>query len=239
MHTIVLPGGHGTIRECPHCGVRAQFDALTEEQQITTKAPCDEKTERVQVVVERCTACGHVLIWLEWLYGSPARRAELVYPLARRPPSLSGDIPEALRTAYREAWNLVPHSERAAAVMARRCLQLALRREGFGDRDLYNEIENAKAKVSPRLQTKLHYIRQVGLLGAHPIAGKSAEGAPLDYTSLVEVEAGEVEALFAALDEFFDEFYVRPKNDERQLKALNAKLVSAGKAPIKPPPGEK
>jgi hypothetical protein len=221
-------------RECPHCGIHAQFEHLTEMEQIRTEVETRGGRERVQVNVERCTACANLLIWLEWLYACPMARSELVYPLTRRPPRLSDDVPSDLRAAYLEAWNLVPHSERAAVVMARRCLQLALRKEGFEDRDLYNEIENAKEKVSTRLRTKLHYVRQVALFGAHPIAEKGTAAVERDYAALLDVKPGEVEALFAALDEFFDEFYVRPKRDERELEELNAKLEKAGKGPIRP-----
>ncbi len=207
---------------------------MTEEQQIKTQpqAPCTAG-DRVQVVVERCVLCKHFIIWLEWLYGCPVARGELVYPLTRRPPSLSPDIPSDLREAYLEAWDLALFNERATAVMARRALQLALRKEGFEDRDLYNEIEKAKDRVSDRLRTKLHFVRQVGLIGAHPLPEKGVDGTR-DYTALLDVEPGEVEALFAALDEFFDEFYVRPRRDQRQLDALNEKLKAAGKAPIAP-----
>ena len=96
-----------------------------------------------------------------------------------------------------------------------------------------NEIEKAKDRVSDRLRTKLHFVRQVGLIGAHPLPEKGVDGTR-DYTALLDVEPGEVEALFAALDEFFDEFYVRPRRDQRQLDALNEKLKAAGKAPIAP-----
>jgi hypothetical protein len=237
MATFAIPDEHRPVRECPHCGAHAQFERLNRQERIETTPKVKPVTcgelHRAQVIVERCVVCHNLLIWLEWLYGAPAAHTELAYPLVRRPRALSPDVPRELQDAYQEAWQLVPYSERAAAVMARRTLQLALRREGFADRDLYNEIENAKHKVSHRLRTKLHYVRQVGLLGAHPVAAKDETGGE-DFGLLVEVEPGEIDALFAALDEFFDEFYVRPKRDERELEALNEKLKKAGKAPIKP-----
>lgn len=49
---------------------------------------------------------------------------------------------------------------------------------------------------------------------------------------LLEVEPGEVEALMAALDDFFDHFYVRPARHHAMLNASNAKLTAANNPPI-------
>ncbi len=118
--------------------------------------------------------------------------------------------------------------------MARRCLQLTLRKQGFIKRTLDAEIQEAETKVGNDLATQLHYVRVVGNIGAHPM---DAEGGT-NFDQLLDVQPGGLVALFAAIDEAFEEFYVKPARKKRTLDALNEKLKAANKPPIKTPQGE-
>lgn len=74
-----------------------------------------------------------------------------------------------------------------------------------------------EGKVSSGLATQLHVVRTVGNVGAHPM---DADGG-LSFERLLSVEPTEVETLFSALREFFDEIFVRPRRQQRELEALN------------------
>jgi hypothetical protein len=56
----------------------------------------------------------------------------------------------------------------------------------------------------------------------------------VDFEKLIDVQPGELVALFSAIREAFDEFFVRPARKQRDLDALNEKLKAAGKKPIVP-----
>jgi hypothetical protein len=48
----------------------------------------------------------------------------------------------------------------------------------------------------------------------------------------LRVAPGEVEALFGALDDLFEHFYVKPARHRAMMTAINAKLTAAGNLPI-------
>jgi hypothetical protein len=117
-------------------------------------------------------------------------------------------------------------SRRGAAALGRRALQNALRDRGFKAKKLYDEIELAEKdpRATPSLVEKLHFIREVGNDGAHP--NIDAVGQIIDVTE------DELDLLLAALDEFFDLFYVRPAKHTAVMQTRAARLS-------KPPEGAK
>lgn len=71
-------------------------------------------------------------------------------------------------------------------------------------------------------------IRNVGNFAAHPMKDKASN-------QILEVEPGEAEWNLEVLEMLFDFYYVQPARAEEKKKALDAKLVSAGKPPMKTP----
>ena len=148
---------------------------------------------------------------------------EVLYPTQSRAAELPEDIPCDLRHAYAEAWSLTQVSEAAAALMARRCLQLTLRKQGFVRRTLDAEIDEAAKVVGSDLAAQLHYVRKLGNISAHPI---DAEGG-VDFDSLLRVDKGEVDLIFQAIRDAFDEFFVKPARNRRAQDALDDRLSRA------------
>ena len=141
------------VGQCPRLSrdgsIRGSSSNSTDGERPNEDEHGNDETERVEVQILKCLACATSLSTSSGSTIHPPPRSELVFPFGTPPPALSEDIPEDLREAFKEAWKLKPHSDRATA-MARRALQSAtLRRAGYEDNDLYNEIEKAAAKPPP------------------------------------------------------------------------------------------
>ena len=123
------------------------------------------------------------------------------HTIKQPPPEVTS--PE-LRRDYTEAHAVREISRRGAAALARRALQNALRDKGFKRDTLYLEIEGAaESNDAPSsLREKLHFLRDRGNVGAHPMRDHAGE--------IADVEEDELDMLFEVLDELFDVFYVRP-----------------------------
>jgi hypothetical protein len=130
-----------------------------------------------------------------------------------------------LRRDYTEAHAIREMSRRGAAALARRALQSALRDKGFKNDTLYKEIEAAaESNDAPSsLREKLHFLRDKGNVGAHPIRDHAGE--------IADVDELELSMLFEVLDELFDVFYVRPARH----KAVMDKHKAAAELKKKPP----
>lgn len=232
MKTFVHAQAQGP---CPHCGVtiRIKVDENNFTLPITHSQDEDGTSHGLDVHAGTCPSCEEVVIdlvhWQKDFFDNPAlvkkwTRAYPQHPKLRVAPPLI--VPEHIRAEYEEAAAVEHISQRAAAALLRRCLQSTLRDNHFKKGALEAEIDAAAndGAISPKLRTKLHIVRHVGNYSAHPIVSKAGE--------LLAVEPGEVDALFGALDEAFDAFYVNPHRDRELLTAINKKLVAAGKPPI-------
>ena len=69
-------------------------------------------------------------------------------------------------------------------------------------------------------------VRQFGNFGAHQMT---------DQTTLqvIDVEPGEAEWCLEIIEQLFDYYYVAPERLKARRRALNEKLVQAGKRPVK------
>lgn len=215
----------GPRETCGHCNVVVKFEVNSEASRVVQLAPPGGWAPHLLRVMS-CPSCFQLTLDLiEFTEGQETAKRRL-HPVARRerrsPPN---EVPEAIRREYMEAARVEPVSDRAAAALARWCLQLTLRDKGYGAARLVDEIESAAADLPSALVTKLHFVREVGNYAVHP----TEENATGD---LLRVEAGEVDALFGVLSALFDEFYVRPVRDAKWQADINAKLASAGRKPI-------
>ena len=112
--------------------------------------------------------------------------------------------------------------------MSRRCLQGLLRDKGYAHKDLAPAIQALlDAKVlSVALAKSLDVIRNVGNFAAHPMKDTNTG-------EILPVEPEEAEWNLEVLQGLFDFFYVGPAHEDAKILALNAKLASARKPPIK------
>jgi len=69
-------------------------------------------------------------------------------------------------------------------------------------------------------------VRVIGNFAAHPIKSKSTG-------EIVPVEVGEAEWLLDVLEELFAFYFVRPAKLAAKRTVIDAKLIDAGKPPLK------
>lgn len=148
-------------------------------------------------------------------------------------------IPIALRDDYREACLIRDKSPKAAATLARRCLQGMIRDFcGISKRRLVDEINALRKQVEDGSAPKgvesetveaIDAIRGVGNIGAHMES---------DISLIVDVDPGEAQALIELIEMLFEEWYVaRHTRDEKlarvkMIAAEKAAAIQAGKAQI-------
>ncbi len=122
-----------------------------------------------------------------------AKEEQRVYPLTGTRPTPAPEVSDAVTDLYQEAGRVEALSARAAAALARACLEAALTDRSFGGKRLVDQIEAAKkdGRTPSTLAEKLDIVRTVGNYGAHPTPATSGE--------FLQVEAGEPDALFGAL----------------------------------------
>ena len=139
------------------------------------------------------------------------------------------EVPDQCAAEYREACVVLADSAKASAALSRRCLQNLLHDHvGIDKGNLAAEIDEllSRRTLPSQIADAVDAIRQVGNFAAHPIKA-TATG------TITDVEPGEAEWTLDTLDVLFDFYFVQPAKLEEKKKALNAKLVAAGKPPMK------
>jgi hypothetical protein len=122
-----------------------------------------------------------------------------------------GVPPEILRD-YVEAWRIVDDSPRAAAVLARRCLQqiLIAQYEAPKKTTLAKQLMAAKPRVAPKLFEALMTVKLIGNEAAH------------DPADVADVSADEVAIMMRAIEYFIDDTYVAATRRAAELARVVA-----------------
>jgi hypothetical protein len=164
-----------------------------------------------------------------WLESGCPEIVAVYPPFTVGRPKLPEQVPQRFREDYHEASLILHLSPKASATLSRRCLQLFLHEHlGINKRDLAKEIEEllTTGNLPSDLAKDVDAIRQIGNFAAHPIK----------YTNtgeIAEVEPGEAEWLLGVLEALFDFYFVQPAIRQAKRTALNEKLDSLGKPPLK------
>jgi hypothetical protein len=140
------------------------------------------------------------------------------------------EIPEKLRSVFNEAAAVLALSPKASAALSRRLLQQVLRDTfHLKHQDLSKEIEEFinRPGVPTELRDAIDAIRNIGNFAAHPNKDKNTG-------DICDVESGEAEWCLDVLESLFDYGYIQPARMATKKAQLNAKLLAAGKPPIKP-----
>ncbi len=151
------------------------------------------------------------------------------YSLAKPQPDY---VPAPLREDYYEACKIRDLSPKASATLSRRCLQGMIRDFcGITKSRLVDEIralekaiecDAAPKGVSAETIDALHQVRELGNIGAH---------MEKDINLIVDVDAGEAQAMIELLEMLFEEWYVARHSREERLKNLS--FITAEKDKIK------
>ena len=156
------------------------------------------------------------------------------YPFRQHDFHLHEKCPATVASDFREAAKLLAISPMASGAFARRCLQALLREQGYGQKDLVDQIsallkETGPAKVVPHyITSSVDAIRHFGNFSAHPIRD-------INTATIIEVEPREAEWCIEILKDLIEHYYERPEQEQAKVDAINEKLKTAGKPPIKRP----
>lgn len=178
------------------------------------------------------------------------RSGEIFASWNLRPESLAKPqpdyIPKALREDYFEACLIRDKSPKAAATLARRCLQGMIRDFcNISKGTLAKEIEELRSRVEsdsaprgvePEDVQAIDEVRSVGNIGAH---------MEKDIDLIIDVEPGEAQALIELVEMLFEEWYVARYKRQQRLESVAsvarekkeklAELKSQRQAALPPP----
>jgi hypothetical protein len=172
-----------------------------------------------------CPLCRHSKLVLSRYRVPSSSLDHQVWPTGSSRPPIPAQVPTEFHADYQEAAAILELSPKAAAALARRCLQHLLHAKmGIKKRDLAKEIEAALElpTLPDHVAAFLDGIRTLGNFGAHPI--------PSEHTGeIVDVEPHEAEWTLDALDLLFEHLFVQPAKAQAKREAMDAKLKKAGK----------
>lgn len=219
--------------KCPHCLVDFH------DKVSFTHLGKDSKKEW-GVARVTCSACGRFVISLvrgdypevntnNKVVGVGNAKAMMVYPKGVSRSPVPADVPETIAVDYREACLVIADSPKASAALSRRCLQHVLRTAaGVKPSDLAKEIQQVldEGKLPTHLADSIDAVRNIGNFSAHPMKSTTTG-------EILPVEPHEADWNLEVLESLFDFYYVQPAATARKRAALNAKLGTAGKPPLK------
>jgi hypothetical protein len=214
---------------CPHCQV-AIHTTLQNEHLGRDK---DGFWNALRTV---CPSCQRMFIVLQLTpYAVPLGDVQtvkakefLAYPRGSLRARAAVEVPDKFADDYNEACAVLNDSPKAAAALARRCLQHVLRAHAkVTSADLIKEIDQAisTGRLPSHINSSLDSVRNVGNLAAHPIKSQRTG-------EILNVEPGEAEWTLDTLEALFDFYFVEPAKAKARADALNAKLQEAGKRPM-------
>lgn len=156
----------------------------------------------------------------------PHTVSRMIHPRHQTRPNVTlSDVPDKYHEDYNEAVEVLSISAKASAALTRRLLQKLLRDEsGVKHDDLNSEIGEAiDTKLFPsRILAKLDQVRVIGNFAVHPIKS-SGTG------EIVDIEPGEAELNLDVVEMLFDDYFTTPRLEAERNKAINEKLIAAGK----------
>lgn len=125
-------------------------------------------------------------------------------------------VPEAIRSDYEEACKIVDLSPKAAATLARRCLQGMIRDFwNIHEKNLNAEVTQLKDKVPAAQWRAIDAVRRIGNIGAH---------MEHDVNVIVDIDPGEAEKLLTLIEHLIESWYI----ERHDAEELYADLIAMG-----------
>lgn len=130
-------------------------------------------------------------------------------------------VPAAIRSDYEEACAVVKDSPKAAATLARRCLQGMIHDFwNIHEKNLNAEITKLKSQIPANQWKAIDAVRSLGNIGAH---------MEHDVNLIIDVDLGEAEKLLRLIEHLIEKWYVDRYQTERlytELEAISQKKNS-------------
>lgn len=204
--------------KCPHCWISNRFEKVSVYGSWDREVfSLNIKNDWEDLTLCRCTNCWDIILQLD---------GNMIYPLWSIRWNAPREVPAEIAQDFNEACLVEPLSSKAAAALARRCLQNMLHEQGIKGKDLSSEIDQAMKTLPSHLSQSIDAIRNIGNFSAHPIKFQNT-------WDIVDVEEWETERILDTLENLFDFYYVQPAITANKKAALNAKLQAAWKPAMK------
>lgn len=205
-----------TKYRCPHCGVSFYEPAENTSEQKISYGCSQEETrgkiyrgcecllkQPISAVYHYCPACHEYSVQIT----GPNNIFSFTYPPFRGL-TLPEYIPAALRNDYNEACAILDASPKAAATLARRCLQGMIHDYwGVNEGNLAKEIAKIKEKIPADQYRVLDGVRRLGNIGAH---------MEKDVNLIVDIDPGEAQKLIKLLELLMKDWYIA-RHDREEL----------------------
>lgn len=209
---------------CPFCGNTMSLDSGTQAVYginfNNVGKPYHLSNPYLHITIYRCPNdnCKKETIIAKGIDGYIENRTVNIYPEAIYS-HFPDYVPASIRADYEEACMIANKSPKAAATLARRCLQGMIR--DFwgitGKKNLFEEIDAIKDKIPPAQWKAIDAIRKIGNIGAH---------MEQDVNLIVELTTDEADQLIRLIELLIDKWYVA-KHDEEELYAEAVKILKS------------
>jgi hypothetical protein len=221
-----------TYLKCPHCdtAINLQVETTTtweakdyEESHMGYNVSCGHCPQCQEFIVLLNRGSSFTGIAIEEL-----KDETVLYPKfpARK---IEPEVPDRYRKDFSEACSVLQVSPKASAALSRRILQdVLIEKFEIKHRSLDKQIDEfiSGKDIPSYLVQAIDAIRHIGNFAAHPLKDTNTG-------EIVEVESGEAEWLLEVLESLFDFAFVQPIRLGKKKSALNQKLQSMGKPPMK------
>ena len=196
--------------KCPFCGqmvsiIRPTFAEY--EVDFEYGSNVSRECPRLRICIFKCPNCKKETVFAKGVNGYIKNKTVRIYPesSAIQFPEF---VPVAIRSDYEEACAIRDKSPKAAATLARRCLQGMIRDFwGITEKRLIDEINALKGKVPAAQWAAIDAVRKVGNIGAH---------MERDVNVIVDVEPEEADKLLQLIELLIDKWYIA-REDEKRL----------------------
>lgn len=206
---------------CPHCGnmMSIQDDTASVHGVNFTYGGINRSSNKpfLEITIFRCPNddCQKESVFVEGVNGYINDSFIPIYPPAiyKKFPEY---VPSAIRDDYIEACAITGRSPKAAATLARRCLQGMIHDFwGIHAKNLNAEITQLKDKIPANQWRAIDAVRSIGNIGAH---------MEHDVNLIVEVEPDEARKLILLIEHLIEKWYI----DRHDAEKLYAELAAIG-----------
>ena len=205
---------------CPFCGGTSSITPFDEKlfRHSFTRGALSGRTQEPHIltIITRCPRCRKDSVRVAGMNGYLNSVRSPVFPPGdfKRYPDY---IPQAIRSDYQEACTIVDLSPKAAATLARRCIQGMIRdRWNVKPANLNQEINAIKSLIPTAQWDAINALRQLGNIGAH---------MEKDVSLIVDIDPGEAGRLLDLVELLLDDWYVREHDSSalyRDVLGINA-----------------
>ena len=214
--------------KCPHCQTVVRFEAFHQHEEAFYRSHI------MYISLVRCPNCNNIVVsYRTYVFIDTRNRKNVVeaiiYPISSGRSPAPDEVPDNIAQDYQEACLVFPHSPKASAALARRCLQSILTNYAHtSSTNLSAQIDEVLDSLPTYISDVLDSIRNVGNFAAH-------EQKSTNTGMILDVEPHEAEWTLDILELLFDFYFVGPAKAQAKKDSLNTKLTEAGKNPMKEP----